>query len=326
MSGRHLSRGVFLLAMTAAFLVQTFTPDLVRLFSGEEENAARGYQATMGLWAGIAVACFVITFLTTRERVQPDPQQQTSLRDDVRDLLHNRTWVALGVATVFVFIYLSMRGSITPYYFDYYVTRQEAVGVGPLRIDPMGWFNGAGLLASMVGILFSKPLSMRYGKRNVFCTALGLTGLLTAGFYVLPPEALGAMIGWQMLLQLVYGVTIPLLWAMMADVADFTEWNTGRRATAMTFAATVFALKLGLSIGGAITGWVLDTYGYVANAEVQTASALSAIRLMMSVLPALAFAGAVAVLGLYQIRRADEVRMGQELNQRRAKYQDAEPT
>lgn len=314
----------FLLAMIAAFLVQTFTPDLVDWLGRGEDGGpvdrALGYQLTMSLWATIAVVFFIITFATTEERVQPDPAQQQSLVQDFLDLIGNRTWVALGVATVFVFIYLVIRGSVTPYYFDYYVTQQEPIGIGPVKLKPMGWFNGLGLLASMVGILFSKPMSMWLGKRNAFAGAIAATGLLTAAFYVLPGDNLTAIIGMQALLQFVYGVSIPLLWAMMADVADLTEWKTGRRATAMTFAATVFALKLGLSLGGFIAGYFLESSGYVPNAEVQTANALWAIRMMMSFTPAMAFALAIAALAFYGISRKDELQMGSELQARRAAY------
>lgn len=311
----------FLLAMTAAFLVQTFTPDLVDWFgtsdNGGAVDDARGYQLTMAMWAGIAVVFFIITFLTTRERVQPDPAMKTSLLQDLSDLFRNPTWIALAIATVLVFFYLAMRGSVTPYYFNYYVSQQEPVGIGALRLQPMGWFNGLGLLASMVGILFAKPLSMKFGKRNTFAGAILATAALTATFYFVPGNSLPLLFGLQMILQLVYGISIPLLWAMMADVADFTEWKTRRRATAMTFAATVFALKLGLSLGGATTGWLMESFGYVANATSQSAQTIDGIRALMSFGPALAFVAAAAALGFYGIGRREEVEMGVELAERR---------
>lgn len=313
----------FLMAMTAAFLVQTFTPDLVDWFGEIEDgsvNEARGYQFTMALWAVLAIACFVVTFFTTRERVHPDPAQKSSIRSDLADLFSNGTWVALGVATVFVFAYLSLRGSVTPYYFDYYVQQQDPIGIGPVALQPMGWFNGLGLLSSMVGILFSKPIAVRVGKRNAFSGAIALTGLLTALFYLTPRDNLTLIIGVQVVLQFVYGVSIPLLWAMMADVADFTEWKTSRRATAMTFAATVFALKLGLSIGGLIAGWMLDASGYVPKAEVQSEQSIHMIRVLMSFAPAAAFGLAVAALAFYRISRTDELTMGEDLRARRAGY------
>ena len=42
-----------------------------------------------------------------------------------------------------------------------------------------------------------------------------------------------------------YAPTIPLIWAIFADVADYSEWKTGRRFTGMVFATIGFALKSG---------------------------------------------------------------------------------
>lgn len=314
----------FLLAMTAGFFVQTFTPDLVDWFGSTGVTAdgtaptidrAQGYQSTMTLWAVIAAVFFLITFLTTRERVRPRPEQELSVRKDLAGLLGSRTWLALAASTVLVFIYLAMRGSVLPYYFDYYITQQEPIGIGSLRLKPMGWFNGLGMIATMVGIVFSAPLSMRFGKRNVFAFAIAACGMLTVLFYFLPGDQLATIIGLQTFMQLIYGISIPLLWAMIADVADYTDWTTNRRATAMTFAATVFALKVGLSLGGFLHGWLLDAYGYVPNA-VQTDDALQGIRLLVSVFPAGFFLLAAAVLIYYEIDRSTELAMSEALAER----------
>jgi sugar (glycoside-pentoside-hexuronide) transporter len=228
----------FLFAMLAAFLVQSFTPAMVsRLGDG---NDALGYQYSVTIWAVLAVIFFVITFATTTERVQPDPNQATSLKRDFADLLQNRPWKWLFVLTLFTFINLALRGSITPYYFKYFLKRE----------DLLGWFNGLGLIATIIGVLASKPLAVKFGKRSVFLVCLFITACLEAVFLWFKPEHIGLMFGVQVALQLAYGPTIPLLWAMMADVADYSEWQTGRRATGLTFAATVFGLNTGLALGG----------------------------------------------------------------------------
>ena len=120
----------------------------------------------------------------------------------------------------------------------------------------------------------------------------------------------------EMLRQFVYGFTIPLLWAMMADVADYSEWKTGRRATAIVFSAIVFALKAGLGFGGAISGCVLSCYGYVPNVA-QTRAALDGIRLTMSVFPAVRFACCAVCLFFYAIDKAAEIQITDELRERR---------
>lgn len=290
----------FILAMTAGFFVQTFTLDLVKYFG--QGDMAKGYQWTMALWAFIATAFFVVTFWTTKERVQAATTKNASIWSDLADLLRNRSWIALALMTVCYFVSLSIRGGIGPYYFKYFVQRE----------DLFGWFSGLGMLASMMGIMFSKPLAMRFGKLAVFQVTLLLTAVATAAFYWLPGSAPYAIIALQCVMQFVYGIGIPLLWAMIADVADWSELNTGRRATAITFAATVFALKVGLSIGGAISGQLLDRYGYVANVE-QTSTSLEGIRLMMSLWPASAFIAAAAALAFYEINRSAEFSLGGRL-------------
>jgi len=106
---------------------------------------------------------------------------------------------------------------------------------------------------------------------------------------------------------------------MMADVADYSEWKTGRRATAIVFSAIVFALKAGLGFGGAITGYVLTLYGYVPNVA-QAPAALEGIRLTMSIFPAITFAICGVCLFFYVIDKKTEIAMTTELARRRLKY------
>ena len=180
-------------------------------------------------------------------------------------------------------------------------------------------FNVLGTLATILAIFFSKALAVKYGKRNVFIWGLIGTVFFTAVFYVLPATAAPAMFLCEILRQFAYGFTIPLLWAMMADVADFSEWKTGRRATAIVFSAIVFALKAGLGFGGAITGYVLTLYGYVPNVA-QGPDALVGIRNAMSVFPAITFAICAGVLLFYEIDKSTEITMTDELAARRKQY------
>jgi Na+/melibiose symporter-like transporter len=296
---------------------------------GQGDNA-RGYQWTMGIFSALAVALFLITFATTRERIQPAPDQKASTAQHFRDLLQNGPWVAMFALTLVLFITLSMRGSVVPYYFTYYVDKPSLAGLlgsfGARPADEGGLvslgfsaFNVLGTLATILAILFSKALAVRFGKRNVFIAGLLGTILFTAAFLFLPQGAVALMFASEMLRQLAYGFTIPLLWAMMADVADFSEWKTGRRATAIVFSAIVFALKAGLGFGGAITGYVLSLYGYVPNVA-QAASALDGIRLTMSLFPAITFAICAACLLFYSIDKRREIQMTSELAERRKAY------
>jgi glycoside/pentoside/hexuronide:cation symporter, GPH family len=241
------------------------------------------------------------------------------------------------VLTFILFITLSMRGSVVLYYFKYFVSGDAVAAVvatlPPFLVNVLGStdavtlafsvFNVLGTTATIIGIFFSKRLAMRFGKRDVFKYGLMGTALFTAVFFVLPPAAVTLMFAAEILRQFVYGFTIPLLWAMMADVADYSEWKNRRRATAIVFAAIVFALKAGLGFGGAITGYVLSIFGYVPNVA-QTARALEGIRYTMSIFPAVTFAICAACLFFYGIDKAAEIRITDDLTERRKAFATGE--
>jgi sugar (glycoside-pentoside-hexuronide) transporter len=295
-----LSQYRFVFAMLSQLVIQGLALPMVKHFGQGDD--ARGYQVTMGIFSALAIVFFLVTFATTRERIQPPPDQRSDIRRDFADLGRNGPWVAMFFLTILLFVTLALRGGVMLYYFKYYVGREDFFSV----------FNVLGTGATIVGVLGSKSLALRFGKRNLFIGGLALTVLFTAAFAALPPDALALITATEMLRQFAYGFTIPLLWAMMADVADYSEWTNNRRATAIVFSA-------GLGVGGAIGGYVLATYGYVPNVA-QSQQALDGIRLSASLFPALGFLLCVVCLLFYRIDRRLEVQISGELEERRRKF------
>jgi sugar (glycoside-pentoside-hexuronide) transporter len=291
-------------AMASQLVIQGLALPMVKQFGGG--NDALGYKITMGIFSALAVVFFLITFATTRERVRPDPAQKSSIGQDFADLVSNGPWKAMFALTIILFVTLALRGGVMVYFFKYYVGRE----------DMFGPFNVIGTGATIIGVLLSKPVAERIGKRRLFVIGLLGTVVFTAAFILLPPNSLPLIIATEALRQFAYGFTIPLLWAMMADVADFSEWKNRRRATAVIFSAIIFGLKAGLGIGGAIGGYLLDAYGYVPNA-VQSTHALLGIRLAASIYPAIAFLLCAVCLTFYRIDKTLELEMSRELTERR---------
>jgi sugar (glycoside-pentoside-hexuronide) transporter len=302
-----LSSYRFVFAMIAQLIIQGLALPMVHYFG--QGSSSQGYQYTMGIFSALAVVLFFITFATTKERIQPAPDQKATVKEHYHDLMKNGPWLVMFILTVILFITLAMRGSVVLYYFKYYVGQE----------DLFSWFNVFGTVSTIIGIFFSKRLSMRYGKRNVFIGGLSVTTLFTALFVFLPPAAIQLIFATEMLRQFAYGFTIPLLWAMMADVADYSEWKNRRRATAIVFSAIVFGLKAGLGFGGAITGYILSMYGYVPNV-LQNAETLNGIRLTMSIFPAITFGICVVCLFFYRINKQVEIQITNELAERRKAY------
>jgi GPH family glycoside/pentoside/hexuronide:cation symporter len=163
-------------------------------------------------------------------------------------------------------------------------------------------------------------LAMRFGKKAVAIVCFALATVLAAAFILLPADAIATTYVLEWVRALAYAPTIPLLWAMFADVADYGEWASSRRTTGVVFATILFALKAGLSLGGALAGWLLAGYGYVANVQ-QTPEALLGIRLTMSVYPAVFLLIVVVSLVFYKITKTLNIQIQDDLVERRRQYQ-----
>lgn len=178
----------------------------------------------------------------------------------------------------------------------------------------------------IVGISLSKKLADKYGKRDVYKYGLLAATLFVLIFIFFKPESVILMFTSQILHGFTYGITIPILWAMIADVADYSEWKTNRRATAIIFSAMMVGLKAGLSIGGALVAWTLSLYGYipiesaVAGTEIiQPETVATGAKMLVSIYPSIPFLIGVGLLFFYVIDKKMEVKIESDLKARRGK-------
>ena len=273
----------FIAAFAGTTVVNWLTLDLVEWLGRGDE--ALGWQLTLGMYGVIAAATFATVFLTTRERITPPPQQRSAVKQDIVDLLNNRPWLVLFVLALVIMVTIVMRSGSLVYFLKYYVGRPELTGT----------FLGVYSVALAVGAA-STPLLTRFmDKRSLLMWLMAGVGVLSCAMYFVPPDAIWGLFAINTAIGLLLGPKSPLAFSMYADCADYTEWKTGRRATAMTFAAATFSQKLGGALASAAIAWVLAALGYVAN-EAQSDASRQGIALLLTVFP-----GVVALLAAWLV-------------------------
>ncbi len=335
----------FIAVSLAQFIVQGMTLPLVNKF-GENGGNAQGWTTTILLYATIAFVFLIIAFCSTHERIQPPPTQKVNLKEDICSTLSSVSWRAMFVLVLFVFITISMWGASMNYYFQYNIDQKslfdflgvlgltdennEGTGVwfyilnsfnliadGPSDAYSIGFslFNMLGAVTQLLSIiLLSEYLANKFGKKQTFLVCLSLTALFTAMFYIPSPVDISFIFGLCFFKSLAYAPTVPLLWAMMGDVADHVEYVNHRRTTGFCFSGMSLALKAGLGLGGALAGFILSCFGYVSGQSgIQSATATEGIRLVCSVIPAILFCIGVVALLFYPITKAYNVKMQSEL-------------
>jgi len=341
----------FIAVNAAQFIVGGFTLPLVAKFALGHDRAY-GWRMTMTVWAVLCLGLFLFTFATTRERIQPAKTEKSPPKQDFLDLLKNGPWKIMFFMTLVHFAILSFRGGALYNYYHQYADKAamfdwlEQFGlVAPAgapaaggMLETLGYIvhgDRAALAASNVAdvfnsiinmlgtgitiivILLSAPLAKRFGKKAVSVVGFSLASLGTLAFYLLSPTNVWGMMILTAFIAIVYAPTIPLVWAIYADVADYSEWTVGRRFTGMVFATIMFGLKAGLALGSASFLWIMSGFFSYDTRLPGAPDAVAGYRFTSGVFVGLLFAVCAVLLTAYPLNKHATLRMAAELAERR---------
>ncbi len=271
-------------AFGGSLLVVAIYQPLVDFFK-TTTSVNTAYQLAMVVIGLVAVLFFFFTFAWTKERVKPSKTQQNSLKDDFKNLLQNVPWFILLGAGVMTLIFNSVRDGVAMYYFKYYIIDDTAVALSKMTFTFSTLYFLLGQAFNMFGVIMAKPISEKIGKRNTFMYAMFGAAILSSLFLFCTKENVVLVYLLQAMTSFCAGIIFPLLWSMYADTADYSEWKTGRRATGLVFSASSMSQKLGWTLGGSLTLWLLGIFGFQANVE-QSPETITGIKYMLSIIPA----------------------------------------
>lgn len=344
----------FIAVNVAQFIVGGFTLPLVAKFAAGHDRA-HGWQMTMTIWAVLCLVLFLITFLTTRERIKPAVEAKSSPKQDFADLLKNNPWRVMVLMTLVHFAILSFRGGALYNYYHHYadeaamfdVLAKLGLTATPLApdapkpggiLETLGYvvhgeranlassnvadvfnsiINMLGTAVTIIVILLSPSLAQKFGKKAIAVVGFALSTLNAFAFYFLKPTDTTGMIALTIIGSIVYAPTIPLVWAIFADVADYSEWKTGRRFTGMVFATIGFALKSGLALGSASFLWILAAFFKYDTKLPGAPEAIAGYRATAGIVVGIMFAICTALLVMYQLDKRQTIQMADELANRR---------
>ena len=340
----------------AQFIVGGLTLPLVSKFA-QGHDRQHGWQMTMTLWAVLCLVLFLVTFFTTKERIQPVNEVNSSPKQDFLDLLKNSPWITLVLFTLFNFGMLSFRGGAHYNYYHHYADKAamfdfvEKLGLTTSAaaqsgswLDWLGYIvhgtrdtvansnvadvfnsiiNMTGTAVTILVIMLSTSFSARFGKKAVIGTGFALSALNAFAMYLLSPTNTWGMLALAISGSIVYAPTIAVAWAMYADAADYSEWQTGRRFTGMVFATIGFALKSGLALGSASFLWIMAGVFDYDTKHSSAANAIAGYHATSSIIVGLLFVGGTLAIAFCKLNKSLTLQMAAELAERRAQKASA---
>jgi GPH family glycoside/pentoside/hexuronide:cation symporter len=311
-------------AFGGSFLALWLIEPLVAFFTAKS-SVQWGWTMTMVVFGIITTLFFWGCFGFTRERIVPIENSEHSLKEDVKDLLTNKPWWILLLAGVAALVFNSIRDGAAVYYFKYYVGAEDAAFSGPswlpASMSIVTLYFLLGQASNIIGVIAATPIANAIGKKATFFLAMATAAVLSLVFYTIGKDNVFMMLLLQVLISACAGIIFPLLWSMYADIADYSEWQTGRRATGLIFSSSSMAQKFGWTIGGATTGWLLGYFGFKANV-LQAEGTLDGIKLMLSTLPAIGAGLSAFFIILYPLSEKKLLPMVKELNEKRRRVEE----
>lgn len=248
--------------------------------------------AAAGVFSLLAIGCYLLCYFLTTERVTPQSAQEnrTSYMALIRRALHSRPLISIVAATVVMLLaQLTMQNMGGYIYPDYYNTA-TAQSVSTVVM----------LVSMMLAAAVAKPLAARFGKAEVSAVSNAFAAGVSLLTYFLRPRSVWVFVALQSLGWLGLGLFTMVSWALITDVIDDAQLQSGVREDGSIYALYSFARKLGQAAAAGTTGWLLTAIGYVPGAQSgQTPEVLSGIFSIATLVPAVGFALLSLVLWLW---------------------------
>jgi len=317
----RLSSIKFIFAFTAGMVISAALMPLVSTLGGPDDPQ-RGWQLAFVIVGVVAVGFFLITVFGTKERIKPAPDANTSVARDIKFLLQNNAWVLLLCTTLTWILFVALRSSVSAHYFKYYI--YDGVPDTPLAFAGTTFtFDGLisafatlGQAASVVGVVAVSLIVSKVPKKPLFIGLFTLQIVTTAAYLVLQPGQLAAIF----ILEIIgsaFGAPLPvLMWAMYADTADYGEWKSGRRTTALVFSASTMSQKIGWALAAFIAFQLLQYVGFVAN-EVPSEAVKGSLVRLMSIYPSALGILSIVIFLFYPLNEQRMAGIRADLNARR---------
>ena len=279
----------------------------ITMFAGPEDNQAKGYSGV----ALVAAALLLVTTLvlsSIKERTfdaEEDPAElHTPFSQSLKAIITNKPFIGFCIASAIVYIGYYLAAGTLMYYCIYNLGNADYYT--PLTFVDYG--------APIVAALAIPPLAKKFGKRSIIIGAFIGIALGYGLRYITGDQNVFIMVA----LATVAGISIGF-WNVSytptsLDCALYSRYKTGVKAEALFVTSFTLLTKVAAGLAGALLGFILDGVGYVPNAETQTETALTALRLCATLGASIAAIVALVVFVLmYTLKDKDLDRMNAEL-------------
>jgi GPH family glycoside/pentoside/hexuronide:cation symporter len=257
--------------------------------------------SALGCFAAIAIILsFLVVLWGVKEKpFQPKTKHETQKISVLfKETFSNKAFVIAVGIFFFSWVAIGIGTSMVAYFVKYW-----------MHIDAM-YILLAIQLTALLAIPLLVFLSGKIGKKLTFIFGISFWAVVQLSMLFLQPDQQIAAVVLAAFAGIGIGAAHVIPWALIPDCIDAGELQHGKRQEGAYYGVLTFMEKAGsaLALGG--VGIVLQFAGYSGNQPSQPESAIWAIRLLMSMGPAIFLILSIIIAFYYPLskKRHDEIR------------------
>lgn len=291
--------------MTVTFLMPSIV-DALQARTGETSSLA--YVIAAAVVGLVSLPIFWLCFASTREperlrEANPQGFHWRAPAEDfasiIRILSVNGPLVRVFLCMIVSSLAFTMTNKCLTYYVVHYLERP----------DLRQWILPLALFVNLIFCPFWAWVAQRRSKREAWLIANLVSAIAYVAFYLNASRDPAIAASLLALISIGNAAYLTLVWAMIPDAVDYTQWKTGLRHDAKVFGVASFSKQLALGLNGFVLGWLLALVGYQSGGATQTPEAVEGVKTIMTLVPLAGLGLSAAVMWGYPLDRRMHVRI-----------------
>jgi len=239
----------------------------------------------------LSIISYFVLLNFTQERIRQNSEKAEKFNYGkvLKATVHNRPLIGVMVATLGSMLFITGSNQVRSYIFKEYYARTDVMSIISLATIPI----------LVICFPLVPKLVAKFGKKATLMAAI----ISSTIFSVIPVvmEIKNVYVYSALVVLGTIGQTVftMLIWALVTDCLDYSEWKFNERSDGSMYSLYTFSRKIGSTIASTGVSFGLAAIGFVSGSNVvQTAEAVNGIYFLVNIIPVVTCALELIGVGL----------------------------
>ena len=239
----------------------------------------------------LSIISYFVLLNFTQERIRQNSEKAEKFNYGkvLKATVHNRPLIGVMVATLGSMLFITGSNQVRSYIFKEYYARTDVMSIISLATIPI----------LVICFPLVPKLVAKFGKKATLMAAIVSSTIFSVIPVVMEIKNVYVYSALVVLGTIGQTVFTMLIWALVTDCLDYSEWKFNERSDGSMYSLYTFSRKIGSTIASTGVSFGLAAIGFVSGSNVvQTAEAVNGIYFLVNIIPVVTCALELIGVGL----------------------------